>query len=80
MLNRLLITFSTVLCTMMKDTLLRNIKNIDCRLLDVIETALIKTILFGNCSANARTNTQIYNATIEYILTTKRFDESLFHS
>ena len=63
-----------------RHTLLRNIKNIDCRLLDVIETALIKTILFGNCSANARTNTQIYNATIEYILTTKRFDESLFHS
>ena len=26
------------------------------------------------------TNTQILNATIEYILTTKRLDESRFHS
>ena len=54
-------------------------KNIDCRLSDVTETVLIKTRLFGNCSANAHTNSQIFNATIEYILNTKRFDEYLLH-
>ena len=60
-------------------TLLSTIKNIDFRLLDVTETVLIKTPLFGNCSVDAQTNTQILNAAIEYILITKRFDESLFH-
>ena len=60
-------------------TLLSTIKSIDCRLLDVTETILIKTILFGNCSVDAQTNTQILNVTIEYIFTTKRFDESLFY-
>ena len=61
-------------------TLLSTIKNIDCRLLDVTETVLTKALLFGNCSVDAETNTQILNATIEYILSTKRFDESLFYS
>ena len=63
-----------------RHTLLSITKNIDCRLLDVTETVFIKTLLFGNCSDDAQTNTQILNATIEYILTTKRFDESLFCS
>ena len=63
-----------------RHTLLRTIKNFDCRFLGVTETVLIKTPLFGNCSVDAQTNTQILNATIEYILTTKRFDKYLFHS
>ena len=71
MLNQLLIIFSTVLCTMMKDI----IKNIHCKLVDVTETVLIKTFLFGNCSVDAQTNTQILNTPIKYILTTERFDE-----
>ena len=32
-----------------KHTFTSTIKNIDCRLVDVTETALIKTLLFGNC-------------------------------
>ena len=63
-----------------RHTLLSTIKNIDCRLLDVTETFFIKTLLFGNYSVDAHTNTQILNATIKYILPTKRFVESLFHS
>ena len=76
-------TFNYILhCPVYNDerhTLLSLIKNIDCRLLDVNETVLIKTFLFGNCSVDAHTNTQILNATIECILTIKRFDGSLFH-
>ena len=68
------------MCNDERHTLLSTSKNIDCRLLDVTETVLIKTLLFGNCSVDAHTNTQIFNATIEYIVITKRFDESLFHS
>ena len=52
----------------------------NCRLLDVTETLLIKALLFGVCSADAHTNTETLNATTKYVLTTRRFDESLFHS
>ena len=45
-------------------TLLNNIMNIVYRLLELIETVLIKTLLFGNCPIDAHTNTQILNATI----------------
>ena len=62
-----------------RHTLLSTTKNINCRLLHVTETVLIKKLLFGNCSADAHTNTQILNATTEYVLTSTRFDESLFH-
>ena len=48
-----------------RHTLLETIKNFGCRFLDVTETVLIKTLLFGNCSVDAQTNTQILNATIE---------------
>ena len=60
-----------------RHTLLSTIKNINCKLLDVTETVLIKTLLFGNCSVDAHTHTHILNATTEYILTTKRFDKSV---
>ena len=63
-----------------RHTLLSTTENIDYTLLDVSETVFIQTLLFGNCSVDAHTNTQIYNGNIEYILTTKRFYESLFHS
>ena len=58
-----------------RHTLLSTIKNIDCRLLDVTET-----LISGKGTVDAHTNTEILNATIDYILTTKKFDESLFHS
>ena len=50
-----------------RHTLLSTIKNIDCRLLDVTEIVLIKTLLFGNCPVDAQTNRQIFDPTIEYI-------------
>ena len=43
--------------------------NIDCGLLVVTETVVIKTLLFGNCFIDAHAkNTQILNPAIEYIL------------
>ena len=56
-----------------RNTLLSTIKNMDCRLLDLSETVLIEKLLFGNCSVDDHTNT-----ITEYILSTKRFGESLF--
>ena len=63
-----------------RHTILSIIKNIGYRLLDMTETVLLKTILFVNCSVDAYNNTKILNVTIEYILTRKRFHESLLYS
>ena len=40
-----------------RHTRLNIIKNIDCRLLDLTETVLRKTVLFGNSSLDTHTNT-----------------------
>ena len=59
-------------------TLLSTLVNIDNNLLDLCEPVLIRTLLFGSNSFDTDTNTNVLNATIEYILSTERFDEPLF--
>ena len=54
-----------------RHTLMSTIKNIDNNLLHLCEPVLIRTLLFGSNSFDT-------NATIEYIISTKRFDEPLF--
>ena len=39
---------------------------------------LTNTLLFGNSPYSDKTNTQILNATIDYIRLTKRFEKALF--
>ena len=51
--------FHCAVCNDERHTLLSTIKNIDCRLLDETETVLIKTLLFGNCSATLRSQIDI---------------------
>ena len=58
--------------------LLSNLVNIDNNLLDLCEPVLIATLLFGSNSFDTDANTNVLNATNEYILSTKRFDEPLF--
>ena len=60
-------------------TLLSTLVNIDNNLLDLCEPVLIRTLLFGSNSFDTDANTNVLNATIEYIISTKRFDEPLFH-
>ena len=59
-------------------TLLSTIENIDNNLLDLCEPVLIKTLLFGSNSFDSNANTNVLNATTEYVLSTKRCDEPLF--
>ena len=42
------------------------------------EFVLTQTLLFDNLSFDSNKNLEILNATIDYILSTKRFDEALF--
>ena len=59
-------------------SVLSTIENIDNNLLDLCEPVLIKTLLFGSNSFDANANTNVLNATIEYVLSTKRFEEPFF--
>ena len=59
-------------------TLLSIIENNDNIFLDLCEPVLERTLLFGSSSFDTDANTNVLNATIEYITSTKRFDEPLF--
>ena len=56
-------------------TLLNSLVNIDYTLLDKTDFLLTQILLFGNTTFNARENTKIINLTIDFILSTKIFDE-----
>ena len=59
-------------------TLLSTLSSIACNLLNNTDFILTKTLLFGNMSFNSNKNLEILSATIDYILSAKRFDEALF--
>ena len=42
------------------------------------ESNLIQYLLSGDLSKDTETNTEILNASVNYVLTTKRFDGRLF--
>ena len=78
MLNQLLTISFTALYSQSKDTLLNTISQIDNKLLHSNESNLIQHLLFGDPSRETKTNTEILNATVNYVLSIKRFDEQLF--
>ena len=61
-----------------RSSLLSTIRNIDCKLLEITDSSLTHTLLYGNPSFDIITNSLILNATIDFILSTKRFEEALF--
>ena len=61
-----------------RSSLLSTIRNIDCKLLEITDSSLTHTLLYGNPSFDIITNSLILNATIDFILSTKRFEETLF--
>ena len=63
-----------------RHTLLSTIGNIHYKLLENTDSVLTQTLLFGNTSFDITDNTKILNATINFILLTKRFDEPLFQT
>ena len=58
-------------------TLLNSLVNIDHTLLDNTDFSLTQILLFGNTTFNAIENTKIINLTIDFVLSTKRFEEPL---
>ena len=69
-----------LLCPIFHDkrlTLLSTLNNIDSKILDSNDSFLTQTLLFGSTLFDSETNTLVLNATIDYILSTERFEESL---
>ena len=67
-------------CPIFRDkryTLLGTLRNIGCKLLESTDSCLTETLLFGSTSLDPETNSLILNATIDFILSTKRFEEPL---
>ena len=58
-------------------TLLNSLNNIDHKLLDNTDFLLTQILLFGNTTFNAIVNTKIITLTIDFVLSTRRFDEPL---
>ena len=61
-----------------RHTLLSILNNIDSKILESNDSYLTKTLLFGSTSFDSETNAFVLNATIDYILSTERFEEPLF--
>ena len=60
-----------------RNTLLNNIKQIAPNILDQNTSQLTDILLFGDVTLRNETNTEILNCTMEYILSTRRFEISL---
>ena len=58
-------------------TLLNNIKSINCSILEFSDAVVTKILLFGDNTLSDSCNTLILNSTIDYIISTKRFDDSI---
>ena len=60
-------------------TLLSTLNKIDCKLRETNESSLIVTLLFGNSLFDFEKKTPSFflNAFIDYILSTKRFEQAL---
>ena len=61
-----------------RSSVLSTIRNIDCKLLENTDSSLTQTLLYGNPSLDINTNSLILNAAIDFILSTKIFEEALF--
>ena len=59
-------------------TLISTLSSTDCNMLNNTGFVLTQTLLFGNFSFSSNKNLETLNANIDYILSTKRFDEALF--
>ena len=61
-----------------RSTFFSTLIRLDCNQLDNTDSTLTQTLLFGNTSFKSNENLKNLIATIDYILSTKRFDELLF--
>ena len=61
-----------------RSTLLNNINEIDSTIFNKSDSVVTRVILYGNESFKDEVNLLILNATIDFVLSTNRFDEPLY--
>ena len=61
-------------------TLLNKTKSINCSILEFSNAVITKILLFEDNTLSDSSNTLILNSTIDYIISTKRFDDSILTS
>ena len=66
------------LLTNERRTLLSTVKDIDSSLKNTNDSKLTHNLLFGKASLDTSASTLLLNATMNYIISTNRFEESLF--
>ena len=57
-------------------TLLNKTKSINCSILEFSDAVITRIVLFGDNTLSDSSNTLILNSTIDYIISTKRSDDS----
>ena len=58
-------------------TLLKKIKSINCSILEFSDVVVRNILLFGDNTLSDSSNTVILNSKFDYIISTKRFDDSI---
>ena len=62
-----------------RTTLMNNIYTIDNSIINLNENSFISLLLYGDeNSYNSEVNTQILTVTIEYIISSQKFDDQIF--
>ena len=64
-------------CPTFNDEQYTLLNKIDCKLLELTNSSLLETLLYGNILFDKEKRTLILNAAMEYILFTKRFENPL---
>ena len=57
--------------------LLNKIKSINCSISEFSNAVVTKILVFGDNTLSDSSNTLILNSTIDYVISTKRFDDSI---
>ena len=73
-----LLIFSSTVPINERRTFLSTICSLDNKVLDCTDYDLTQTLLFGKAFQTSSNNFKIINPSIDYILLSKRFDDSLF--
>ena len=81
MLRQLLITSFTALFFSDESLILiNNIRNIENNIFNLNDSRFSEVLLFGNSSFDNTKNTFILNTTVEYIVSSKRYEVPLYDS
>ena len=77
-LKQQFIIFSIANFNIQRQSLFDKIATIDANILTENEDSIVNTLLFGKPNCENSSNKAMLNASIEYILSTERFNNSLF--